>query len=498
MFSSPCNLDSYLKQWNTKSEKSIFPYSYFDSIESLSEQISFPSKDAFKNELKNSTIDDKSYHEAKLEYERRQSLPVNHPDKIDNFLGWLKFYNLLDVGPLLQAIDKCFENFHAYFKTDPMLHFSLPSLAFKAMFANYAEEYPLIFSFNDDNLRQLFRQNIVGGLTNCFHRHVNLTDTESPVNSKFSPSKDRYTSVSFFDVNAMYLGTQMEPMPLTPGLEWKLNGTKFKKRVLHPSVSFKSIQWLYYLQATQFQNHQIQHAYHRGEHEANGIKVDGYVKIGDEEIFMEFNGCFFHGHCRYHDEEKLKKWNAKAAGLRKIGKLLSIYECQWDAFVKPDIPTQMPRILCNDDQSSLLHAIENGTVYGFVTCDVQTPTELQKEFSDAGFVFPLLIRKMELNETHLSPYMKTRFLMQDRNVKTTTTVQTYNANQIFLHTDLVRFYISRGLKISNITHFVQYIGGCSLKRFADQITQMRKDATYAKDETKSLTCKLYGNSGYGW
>ena len=177
--------------------------------------------------------------------------------------------------------------------------------------------------------------------------------------------------------------------------------------------------------------------------------------------------------------------------------MISIYECQWDAMVKPNVQTQMPRILFEDNQTTLLKAITDGSVYGFVTCDVETPAELQQEFDDAGFLFPFLVQKMEIDERHLSPYMKSRFLMQDRKVKAKTVVQTFNATQIFLHTELVRFYIARGLKISNLTNFVQYIGGYGLKNFADQITQMRKDATYAKDETKSLTCKLYGNSGYG-
>ena len=93
--------------------------------------------------------------------------------------------------------------------------------------------------------------------------------------------------------------------------------------------------------------------------------------------------------------------------------------------------------------------------------------------------------------------MKSRFLSREQKMKATTTVQIYNAQQIFLHTELVQFYARRGLKISNITHFIQYIGGRGLKVFAEQITKMRKEATYANDETKSLTSKLYGNSGYG-
>lgn len=497
MFSSPCNLDQYLRQWNSISAKSIFPYSFFDSIEAVKDQISFPTKDAFKNELRKTQIDDATYDAAKTEYERRQALSKNDPDKIHTFEDWLIYYNLLDTAPLHQAVDKCFESFHSYFKSDPMLHFSLPSLAFKAMFANYDENDHLIYSFNDSRLRKLFRANILGGLTSCYHRHINLTDTPSPYNSKFSPSNDRFSSIAFFDVNAMYLGTQMQPMPLTPGIEWTLQKKKFTKRSLQPGISFKSLQWLYYLQATEFKGIQIQHAYHRGEKTFNGHKVDGYALVNDQHVFMEFNGCYFHGHCKYHDQMKQDKWNLKANELRKLGKLIAINECDWDRFKCPQIPTQMPRILFKDDQNSILKGIETGELYGFLTCDVETPVAIQEEFEAAGFLFPFLIKKMEITEDLLSPYMQKRFIMREQK-PSTTTIQCFNAKDIFLHTSLVQFYLSRGLKISNITHFVQFIGGTALKPFADQITQMRKEATYANDETKSLTSKLYGNSGYGF
>ena len=51
-FTAPTNLDKYLKTWNASEVKSIFPYSYFKSIEALEKTIEFPSKEAFFNELK--------------------------------------------------------------------------------------------------------------------------------------------------------------------------------------------------------------------------------------------------------------------------------------------------------------------------------------------------------------------------------------------------------------------------------------------------------------
>ena len=43
---------------------------------------------------------------------------------------WLKYYNLLDCRPLVDAILKSFEKFHEYFGVDPMVNMSLPSIAF--------------------------------------------------------------------------------------------------------------------------------------------------------------------------------------------------------------------------------------------------------------------------------------------------------------------------------------------------------------------------------
>ena len=51
-FTAPTNLDKYLKTWGASEIKSIFPYSFFKSIEDLEATIEFPPKSAFFNELK--------------------------------------------------------------------------------------------------------------------------------------------------------------------------------------------------------------------------------------------------------------------------------------------------------------------------------------------------------------------------------------------------------------------------------------------------------------
>ena len=51
-YNAPCSLDSYLKTWNGEYSKSIFPYTFFKSVEELRTHSEFPSKEAFFNDLK--------------------------------------------------------------------------------------------------------------------------------------------------------------------------------------------------------------------------------------------------------------------------------------------------------------------------------------------------------------------------------------------------------------------------------------------------------------
>ena len=180
------------------------------------------------------------------------------------------------------------------------------------------------------------------------------------------------------------------------------------------------------------------------------------------------------------------------------GRLVVMRECVWQEQLKqlPMIQTDMPRILLNDNETSLLSAIETGEVFGFITCDISTPVEIIQERKASGYLFPPIIRRMVINEENLSSFTKQQFQDQKRKLKNDeTVVQTYNASGIFAMTEMVRVWMKMGLKISNVKEFVQYIPGKTLLPFTQKVTKMRCEATYEKDEAKATTAKLYGNSG---
>ena len=330
--------------------------------------------------------------------------------------------------------------------------------------------------------------------------------------------------VDVIDRFSMYLWAQSQNMPLSPGILWTRVGKSFKKSIMRAGTSFGAMQWLYYIQATEcFDKNgnrvQLQHHYFNDEHSECGYQPDGFAIIDGEYVFYEYLGnichiiwfiltiylgCAFHPDCCVPDEDipgaetKRDTWNTKKKFMESRGRLVVMRECVWKQQIKqlPIVETDMPRILMNDNEQSLLNAIENGDVFGFCTVDVTTPQEIIEERKAAGFLFPPIIRRMVIEEQHLSDFTKQQFQNQNRKLKNEeTVVQTYNGTQVFVMTEMVRVWMKMGLKISNVTQFIQYIPGKTLLPFTQKVTKMRVQATYEKDEAKATTAKLYGNSG---
>lgn len=297
-YTAPCSLDKYLKTWQANDAKGIFPHELFDRVEQICETETFPAYEKFYSMLKKTNVSREEYDAAKNLYDYHFNLPMDHPEKWWSMKNYLRHYNLLDVRPLVTAITNSFTAFTHHFKIDPYTHLSLPSLAFKAMFRLYDDVLPLSYSFGDDELRTLFRGSIIGGLTNVYHRHINLMDDTGPHNARFAPNGNKYTYVSFWDFNSMYLWSQYQQMPTTPGVEWIKNGTAFKKKVLSTDVSLGQLQWLNYVQQSELcldadnNRIQIQHSFYRGEHQMGKYKCDGFFIKDGRKYFLEFNGKF--------------------------------------------------------------------------------------------------------------------------------------------------------------------------------------------------------------
>ena len=276
-----------------------------------------------------------------------------------------------------------------------------------------------------------------------------------------------------------------------------------------PGVSRYQIEWLNWLQTQPIcldkngHRQQIQHGLNYGEYCVNNKPVDGFMRKDNELFFFEFYGCIYHPGCCVDDSEipdaaqRRYKDQVKQNELKSLGTLITIYSCDWEE-MKKEIdfpPTEIPRILLADNEISLLRAIQQEEVFGFAVADVQTPDSVREEFG--SFLFPPVIRRMNLDSTHLSEYMQKVCEEDSCPTKFNTLVQTYSCEQELLMTPLIKLYLDRGLIVKNISKFIQYQAGRGLRPFVRKVVNMRTEAKRSGDEAKSLTAKLFGNSSYG-
>ena len=169
---------------NAGNKLSETPDSLCNKIERKSLETSrFPPKEDFYSNLVQKEVNDDEYEKAKSLYETRICLSKHDPNRWYNFADYLKYYNLLDVVPLVTAVSNCFSKFFEHFGIDPALRLSLPSISFDAMFAMFDQSMPYVatVSAKNDYIRQLYRGNVFGGIVNTPHRDIDLMTDTSPL-----------------------------------------------------------------------------------------------------------------------------------------------------------------------------------------------------------------------------------------------------------------------------------------------------------------------------
>ena len=135
-------------------------------------------------------------------------------------------------------------------------------------------------------------------------------DQTGSLASRIAPNGDLYTALLFLDFNAMYLWSQEQDLPLSPGLRWILSKGYYTKKPLASNTSLSALQWIYYKQAelkASGSDVVIQHGYHHGEETIHGYQVDGYAVINGRPTVFEYNGCIvsFKSICTVHVPMKI-------------------------------------------------------------------------------------------------------------------------------------------------------------------------------------------------
>lgn len=277
-----------------------------------------------------------------------------------------------------------------------------------------------------------------------------------------------------------------------------------------PGCSLSSLQWLTWIQENDDQlvdstgnRIKLQHKYFRGEKRFGDWDIDGYAEVDGRKLFYEFLGCYFHPGCKnpdchqYSPGEVDERFQRKKAELSNHGEVITIRECNWEKKMKiikkHDSSENFPDVYnVFSNEKKLLEGIKENQFFGFLIADVTTPPDVLEEILPLNF--PPVIHRAEIDESMLSPYMKERCEVRGTKLPQTTLVQTYHGKQLMMYTPTVQFYLDLGLKISNVTKFIQFLPTKPLNTFVDKITQGRINAVKDGNESLGTAYKIIGNS----
>ena len=242
------------------------------------------------------------------------------------------------------------------------------------------------------------------------------------------------------------------------------------------------------------------------------FNVDGYCDHC--ETVFEAMGCYYQFcSCQevrpYLTEQDIERGNKKREmddmrreHIKEKGyKVEEMWECDWwESFkttdkIKNHVKTHFPykRPLSTD---SLLAKINDGSLFGYVQCDLIVPDELKSKFAN----FPPIFKNIEVGRNDIGDYMKNYTIENDMlKPPQRMLISSFKLENETVITPLYNFYMELGLQCTKIYRFVQYSPRKCFNTFVQSVVDARREG----DENPfsgvvAETMKLLRNSLYGY
>ena len=497
------SLDMFLKSYNTDKAKGYFPYEWLDHIDKLNSPV-LPSYDDFYSSLKGCNVLNEEYDTfinnggtgtapltGRAIYESLCNLWEDNA--MTSFRDYLVYYNSLDVEPMIQAVDQMLSIYLQQgidlFKESS----SVSGVARISLFnsPNINEKFGL-FNKYESNVHDMFKDNIVGGPSIVFTRYHEKNKTFIRQN------KDKLCqSIVGYDANSLYLYCLSQKMPIGLPIIRNLEDNFIPSRRHH---SAEATEWLeHYMHVNSVM---LNTNTRGGERRVGPFMVDGFSK--EKKLVCEYLGCIWHGcECVKNGDEKLQKQRYAATmnrieSLRHMGYQVDyIWGCAWrqekkkkevqkfiyETFGKK--PYQMT-------EAEIIKAIKTDKLFGAIKCDIECPDENRDFYSEMAPIFKTIEVDIDVIGEHMQNFEAQGV------AKRKTLVGGLKARNNLLATPLLKFYLSIGMVISNITTVIEYDSSECFKTFTEKVTETRRKADkQPSTKIQANTAKLLGNSAYG-
>ena len=302
-------------------------------------------------------------------------------------------------------------------------------------------------------------------------------------------------------------------LPGGAGIYYQKADEKFTITSLLPTNgwSMSAIHWLEWLQKTEYVGSKIRHAMNGGEKsvvlEGVRFKPDGWTVVNGVQHFLMFMGCCFH-RCTCEvslrsptDDEKYKRDQLIKRLCSKHGVYKEIFECEFNRqkidMAENDVSCFFGKLRKKQKvtEKEIFQKVEEGTFYGFLSCDIESPPEVIKRWMQLGW--PTIATHVSPTEDMIQAGIADEIRRRNIKIGEKQLSLVFHEKEFILTTDLYLFYRKIGMKMSNLGWAIEYTKDTPVKNFIDTMTQHRKDAE--RDGNKALVAlyKLIINSRTG-
>ena len=178
--------------------------------------------------------------------------------------------------------------------------------------------------------------------------------------------------------------------------------------------------------------------------------------------------------------------------------VVEMKECEWLKIRRqPEVSRFLKKLKSLTPKRKLtfekiVEGIRNESLYGFLIVDIHTPNKLKEKFKD----FPLIIKNSFISRENIGSYMKDvaekhKLLKKEQKYL----ISSYFAKKFLINSEMAKFYLEMGLKITKIYEFIKFIPQKCFAPLAQEIVNSRRLADTDKSKIViALTKKLTGNS----
>jgi len=193
---------SWIKAYGCVEQKSWFPYEWFDHIEKLNYP-GLPDYEHWFSKLKNEYL----LTPEELKYCKN----IFQEKGLATFRDWLEYYNNLDVGPFIEALQKM-KAFYSAKDIDILKDaVSLPGVSLQYLLRGSIEAGADLYSPCLEAYEML-KGAVVGGPSIVFCRYHEAGKTKIR-NHKYGDESKPCKKIIGYDANALYLSTMLKEMP---------------------------------------------------------------------------------------------------------------------------------------------------------------------------------------------------------------------------------------------------------------------------------------------